>query len=48
MRTEQDLWAVSDYLFKIPHRPLLPSGRERRLSPVDDRLYRAGLVGAAR
>ena len=48
MRREQDLWAVSAYLFKIPHRPLLPSGRERRLSPVDDRLYRAGLVGAAR
>jgi hypothetical protein len=48
MTAEEDLWAVSEYLFAIPHRPLLSNGRERRLSPVDDRLYRAGLVGAAR
>jgi hypothetical protein len=48
MTAEEDLWAVSEYLFAIPHRPLLANGREHRLSPVDDRLYRAGLVGAAR
>jgi hypothetical protein len=47
MTAEQDLWPISDYLFHIPHRPLLPNGCERRLSRVDDRLFRAGLVGAA-
>ncbi len=46
MTTGEDLWAISDYLFGIPHRPLLSRATERRLSPVDDRLYRAGMVGS--
>jgi len=48
MTAEADLWAISKYLFEIPHRPLLPRGSERRLSHVDDRLFRAGLAGPAR
>jgi hypothetical protein len=47
MTSAEDLWTISDYLFAIPHRRLLPEGSERRLSPVDERLFRAGLVGAA-
>ncbi len=47
MTSEADLWAISDYLFTVPHRPLLAPGSARRLSRVDDRLYRAGMVGAA-
>jgi hypothetical protein len=47
MTAEQDLWPISEYLFAIPHRRLLPQGSERRLSRVDDRLFRAGLVGSA-
>jgi hypothetical protein len=47
MASAGDLWEISDYLFGIPHRRLLPAGCERRLSPVDERLFRAGLVGAA-
>jgi hypothetical protein len=46
MTAEEDLWPISEYLFCIAHRPLLPAGTERRLSRVDDRLFRAGLVGA--
>jgi hypothetical protein len=47
MTSPDDLWAISDYLFAIPHRRLLPEGVERRLSPVDERVFRAGLLGAA-
>jgi hypothetical protein len=46
MTAEEDLWRISDYLFEVPHRPLLASGIERHLGRVDDRLYRAGMVGA--
>jgi hypothetical protein len=48
MTAEDDLWAISDYLFSIPHRPLLSPATQRHLNRVDDRLYRAGLVGAKR
>ncbi|MGD0200250.1 MAG: hypothetical protein ABSD27_05805 [Bryobacteraceae bacterium] len=47
MTAEEDLWVISDYLFTVAHRPLLPSGAERRLDRVDDRLFRAGLLGSA-
>ncbi len=48
MTAEDDLWAISDYLFAIPHRPLLSSAVRHHLNRVDDRLYRAGMVGMAR
>jgi hypothetical protein len=47
MTTENDLWAISDYLFTIPHRRLLSPAIQRRLTRVDDRLYRAGMTGMA-
>lgn len=47
MTADKDVWAISDYLFAIPHRPLLSGGCLRSLGRVDDRLFRAGLVGAA-
>jgi hypothetical protein len=47
MTAEADLWAISDYLFSIPHRPLLARGLEYRLGRVDRRLFQAGLVGRA-
>jgi hypothetical protein len=46
MTTEDDLWPISDYLFRTPHLELLPDGMARRLSRVDRRLFEAGLVGA--
>lgn len=48
MTTEQDLWAISDYLFSIPHRPLITAAQARRLRRMDPRLYAAGLFGAAK
>jgi hypothetical protein len=46
MIAETDLWPISDYLFQIPHRRLLPLGVERRLNRMDARLMAAGKVGA--
>jgi hypothetical protein len=47
MTADEDLWAISDYLFSIPHRPLLAAGAERRLNRLDRRSIAAGQVGAA-
>ncbi len=48
MTSEEDLWPISDYLFSIPHRRLISTAAERRLSRMDDRLFAAGQVGAAK
>ena len=48
MTAEEDLWAISEYLFAIPHRPLLSSAVRHHLNRIDDRLYRAGMLGMAR
>jgi hypothetical protein len=45
MTTEKDLWEIPEYLADIPHRRLLPPSIERRLAPVDRRMFEAGLVG---
>ena len=45
MTAEQDLWPISEYLFAIPHRRLLPAALARRLRRIDPRLFAAGLVG---
>ena len=45
MTTEEDLWEIPEYLANIPHRRLLPGRIERRFSPVDRRMFEAGLVG---
>jgi hypothetical protein len=45
MTAERDLWDISEYLFSIPHRRLLPAPLVRRLHRVDPRLFAAGCVG---
>ena len=45
MTTEEDLWEIPEYLADIPHRRLLSLTIERRLAPVDRRMFEAGLVG---
>ena len=47
MTAEEDLWDIPEYLVRIPHRRLLRPRQERRLSPVDRRMFEAGLVGRA-
>lgn len=48
MTAEADLWPINDHLVRIPHRPVLRNGAERRLARVDARLFAAGTVGHAR
>ena len=45
MTSEEDVWAVPEYLTTIAHTPLLPARIVRTLGRVDDRLFAAGLVG---
>ena len=45
MTSPEDLWEIPEYLADVPHRWLLPGRIERRLSPVDLRMFEAGLVG---
>ncbi len=45
MTSEEDVWAVPEYLCTIAHRPVLPPRLVPRLCRVDDRLFAAGLVG---
>jgi hypothetical protein len=45
MTTEEDPWAIPEYLCTIAHTPLTPPRIIKRLSRVDDRLFSAGLVG---
>ncbi len=45
MTTEEDPWAIPEYLCDISHRALLPAVLVTRLGRVDERLFRAGLLG---
>lgn len=47
MTSRQDLWYIAEHLCTVPHRKLLLPALERRLSPVEPVLFRAGLVGRA-
>ena len=42
---EQDVWYIPEYLCEIPHTDVLTRQMERALSPMDDRLYKAGRLG---
>jgi hypothetical protein len=46
MTSGQDLWPISDYLFAIPHTPLLTSEVTRKLTRMDARSMAAGKVGS--
>lgn len=47
MIAERDLWEIPNYLCDIPHTNLLTRAMARRLTKMDERTYRAGLLGAA-
>jgi hypothetical protein len=47
MTSEEDVWAVPEYLTVISHTALLPPRLRTGLGRVDDRLFRSGLVGLA-
>ena len=48
MTSEDDVWAVPEYLTTIPHSPVLTPLMAKNLGRVDDRLFRAGLVGTVK
>lgn len=45
MTSEQDVWAVPNYLCDIQHTPLVNRAMLRRVAPMDKRLYAAGRLG---
>jgi hypothetical protein len=45
MTTDEDLWEIPEYLVHVRHRRLLTPRQEKSLSPVDRRMFEAGLVG---
>jgi hypothetical protein len=45
MTTEEQVWAIPEYLCEIPHSPVLKPRMERRLARMDKRLYAAGRLG---
>ncbi len=48
MTAEENVLAIPEYLTSIGHTALVSPRAVRRLGRVDDRLFAAGLVGAAR
>jgi len=42
---EENVWYIPEYLCDIPHTKILTPKMERSLSPMDERLYKAGRLG---
>jgi hypothetical protein len=47
MTTEDEVWEIPNHLCDIPHTRILTPAMQRRLSPMDRVLYRAGRYGGA-
>ena len=47
MTTEKPIWFIVYHLLDIPHYKLLPRGASKRLHRVDERTFRAELLGKA-
>lgn len=45
MSSEEDVWYIPEYLSRIPHIRLLTPSQIRRLTPMDELLYQAGMTG---
>lgn len=45
MTAERDVWFVPEYLLTIGHQPLLKPWMAKRLHRLDERSFKAGLVG---
>jgi len=48
MTAEEDVWPIPEYLTMVAHTALLTPAIGRRLTRMDDRLYRAGMLGSAK
>ncbi len=47
MTREDSVWEIPNHLCDIPHTRILRRGMERRIAPMDARLYAAGRFGGA-
>jgi hypothetical protein len=47
MTSEENVWAIPQYLCEIPHRPVVTAAQIRGLTRMDRRLFDAGRLGAA-
>jgi hypothetical protein len=47
MTTEKPIWFIVDHLFEVHHYKLLRPGMAGRLHRIDERLYRAEVLGKA-
>jgi len=47
MTTEKPIWFIVDYLFEIHHYKLLRPRMGKRLHRIDERLFRAEVLGRA-
>ena len=47
MTTDKPIWFIVYYLLEIPHTPLFPARVAKRLHRVDDRTFRAEVLGKA-
>ena len=45
MTSEEDVWAVPNYLCEIKHTPVVPKATLRKVAPMDNRLFAAGRLG---
>jgi hypothetical protein len=45
MTTEKPIWFIAEHLCKVPHIPLLTPAMEKRLTCVDQRTFKAEMVG---
>ena len=45
MTTDKPVWFIAEHLCEIPHIPLLTPAMEKRLTRVDQRTFRAEMVG---
>ncbi len=43
--SEEEPWYIAEYLCEVPHADVLAPKMERALSPMDERLYKAGRLG---
>ena len=46
MTAEEDLFAIGDYFYTVPHSPVMAVAMTRKRRMLDRRLFEAGLVGS--
>jgi hypothetical protein len=45
MTSEKDVWFIPEYLLDIPHTPMITRAQAKKLHRLDERSWKAGIVG---